>query len=213
MKKKVGEELIFKVITIGDSGVGKTAIIRRYIYNDFEEKAMSTIGVSFGFKEVILKNGKVVKLKLIDTAGQEKYSSLAKSYYKNVDGVLFVFDFNNLESFENIENWIRKFEENNNHQGIPKYLIGNKNDLEKKIEKKLIDDFIDKYNYKFEECSVLNNINIDNILQDISEKMYENFYTHTHKEQKNITIKKYGEKRNRNECNCISFSNENVSNR
>ena len=120
MKKKEQEELVFKVITIGDSSVGKTSIIRRYIYNVFDDNTMSTIGLTFCFKEVKLKNGKKVQLKLVDTAGQEKYNALTKSYFKNVDGVLFIFDFNNLESFQNIEKWINLFEENNNGKGIPK---------------------------------------------------------------------------------------------
>ena len=80
-----------RVITLGESGVGKTSIIRRYIHNIFDENNLSTIGLNFSFKEVKLKNGKSINIKLIDTAGQEKYKALAKSYFKNVDAVLFVF--------------------------------------------------------------------------------------------------------------------------
>ena len=195
MKKKEQEELVFKVITIGDSSVGKTSIIRRYIYNVFDDNTMSTIGLTFCFKEVKLKNGKKVQLKLVDTAGQEKYNALTKSYFKNVDGVLFIFDFNNLESFQNIEKWINLFEENNNGKGIPKYLIGNKSDLEKKVEQKSIDDFIAKYDYKFEECSALNNENIDSIFENISETIFIN-YLSRNKNQKNVKIQEYKEKIN-----------------
>ena len=119
---------------------------------------------------------------------------MTKSYFKNVDGVLFIFDFHNLESFENIEKWIKLFEENNNGKGIPKYLIGNKCDLEKKVEQKLIDDFIAKYDYKFEECSALNNQNIDSIFTNISETIFINYLSRNNKDQKNVKIQEYKEK-------------------
>ena len=137
---------IFKVITIGDCGVGKTSIIRRYVLNNFEDN-LPTIGINFSFKNITLKNGKVVKLKLIDTAGQEKYKSLAKSYYKNVDGVWFVFAVNEKKTFDNIREWMTLFKENNNgKEGIPKYLIGNKDDLDKDkwIDQDLIDQFLNE---------------------------------------------------------------------
>ena len=194
MKKKGKEdEITFRIITIGDSGVGKTSIARRYIYNIFDQNTMSTIGISFCFKEI--------KLKLVDTAGQERFRSIVKAYYKNADGVLFVFDLHQLESFENIESWIKLFEENSNRKGIPRYLIGNKSDLERKVDQKLIDDFIAKYNYKFQECSALNNSNIDKIFQDISEIMYSK-YLLMDKDQKNIKIQEYVEQNNK-KSNCI----------
>ena len=192
-EKEKNEKLTFKIITIGDANVGKTSIIRRYIYNVFNEITMSTIGLTFGFKEIILKNGEKIKLKLVDTAGQEKYNSLSKSYFKNVDGVLFIFAFNKLESFQNIEKWIHLFEESNNDTNLPKYLIGNKNDLEKEVDKDLIDNFIEKYNYKFEECSALNNDNIDHIFQDIGEVLYQQYQLND-KDQKNIKITEFVEK-------------------
>ena len=202
-EKEKNEKLTFKIITIGDANVGKTSIIRRYIYNVFNEITMSTIGLTFSFKEIILKNGEKIKLKLVDTAGQEKYNSLSKSYFKNVDGVLFIFAFNKLESFQNIEKWIHLFEESNNDTNLPKYLIGNKNDLEKEVDKDLIDNFIEKYNYKFEECSALNNDNIDHIFQDIGEVLYQQ-YQLKEKDQKNIKITEFVEKKEtKKNCICV----------
>ena len=200
-EKEKNEKLTFKIITIGDANVGKTSIIRRYIYNVFNEITMSTIGLTFSFKEIILKNGEKIKLKLVDTAGQEKYNSLSKSYFKNVDGVLFIFAFNKLESFQNIEKWMHLFEESNNDTNLPKYLIGNKNDLEKEVDKDLIDNFIEKYNYKFEECSALNNDNIDHIFQDIGEVLYQQ-YQLKEKDQKNIKITEFVEKKEKKNCIC-----------
>ena len=117
--EKINDEISFKIITIGDSGVGKTSIIRRYVYDAFNDNTISTIGVTFCYKDIEWKSGEKIKLKLIDTAGQEKFNALTKTYFKNVDGVLFVFDYNNPITFEDIENWISLFEENNSSKGIP----------------------------------------------------------------------------------------------
>ena len=86
-------EPIFKVITLGDSGVGKTSIITRYTSGTFKEHRLSTAGSVFHFKDVVLKDGTKIKLKLIDTAGQEKYRAMAKSYYKNAQGILLIFSY------------------------------------------------------------------------------------------------------------------------
>ena len=95
MSKNKNEELItFKIITLGESLVGKTSLLRRYLENKFDDNSLTTIGLSFSFKDIILKNGEKVQLKLLDTAGQEKYRALAKSYFKNADGVFFVYAIN-----------------------------------------------------------------------------------------------------------------------
>ena len=90
-KKEEKESLQFKIITLGDCGVGKKSIIKRYVYKNFDENQLTTIGISFSFKEVILKDGTKISLKFINTGGQEKYRALSKSYFKNAKGVLFIF--------------------------------------------------------------------------------------------------------------------------
>ena len=79
---------------------------------------MSTVGLTFSFKEIVLNNKKKVKLKLIDTGGQEKYRALSKSYFKNADGVLFVYSINDEDSFNHIKEWITLFNENNNGKKV-----------------------------------------------------------------------------------------------
>ena len=165
-----------KIITLGEATVGKTSIIRRYIHNIFEENNLSTIGLNFSFKQVKLKSGKNINIKLIDTAGQEKYRSLAKSYFKNVDIVLFVFALDDQNSFDNMINWINLFNENHNgKEGIPRYLIGNKADKEKKVQKDMIDQFINQNKIKYYETSAKNNTGIDELFQELSEEFYTNF--------------------------------------
>ena len=176
----MSDVLSFKIITIGDSGVGKTAIIRRFVFNTFELNNLSTIGVNFSFKDTILKNGKSVKLKLIDTAGEEKYKSLSKSYFRNTDGVLFVFAINDLDSFQNITEWIKLFNDNNSGKDLPKYLIGNKDDLEENraVNQELIDKFIKENNneYEYRSVSALNDDKrIDELFQEMAEKLFNNY--------------------------------------
>ena len=196
--------LEYKIILIGDSCVGKTAILRRYIYNIYEETTISTLGISFAFKEVTLKNKIKIKLKLVDTAGQERFTSLASSYFKNANGVLFVFDFSNLKTFQDIEHWINIFEESNNRKDkVIKYLIGNKYDLEdKKIDQEMIDDFLKTNNYNFKKTSAKDNINIDELFQEMSEKLYD-FQSNKEKKQQNITLSTKKIKKERgNDCIC-----------
>ena len=197
-------DLSYKIITIGDPGVGKTSIIRRYVFNTFELNNLSSIGVNFSFKDTTLKNGKVVQIKLIDTAGQEKYKSLSKSYFKNADGVLFVFAINNLTSFENIREWINLFNENNSgKEGIQKYLIGNKDDLDydSKVDKSLIDSFLKETNYEYEYRSVSalkNDKRIDELFQEIGEKLFDNY---KERKQSLIQLEKNKDK-DRKKANC-----------
>ena len=200
-KNKV--DIVFKIITIGDSNVGKTSIIRRYVYNIFEPESLSTIGVSFSFKEVKLKNGTTVKLRLVDTAGQEKFKSVTKSYYKNTEGVLFVFDYSDVKSFEDISDWIQNFEDNNNMGNIPRYLLGNKNDLKHNVKEDSIKDFLNKHNgkYKFESTSALENINIDKVFQELAEEMYKKHLTSANKGQSQKKI--LNAKNNSKKGNCI----------
>ena len=165
---------IMKVITLGESGVGKTSIISRYIHNRFDENIISTLGINFSFKQVKLKNGKCINIKLIDTAGQEKFRALAKSYFKNANAVLFIFALNDQDSFDRMINWIELF--NDIHSGkedIPRYLIGNKVDKERKVQKDVIDEFLCKNKYKYYESSAKDNSGIDEIFQELSEDLYE----------------------------------------
>ena len=170
MKKNANLRIEYKIITLGDSGVGKTSILKRYIHNKFEEENMSTIGLSLAFKEITLKNNTKIILKLIDTAGQERYRALTRTYYKNADGALFVFAHDDKESFEHIENWKHLFEENNDSTKIPIFLIGNKNDQPKFNKEDSFDDFIKENNItKYISTSAKDNINIDIIFEEMAE--------------------------------------------
>lgn len=207
-----GKEVIsFKVITIGDSNVGKTSIIRRYVYNVFDEDTMSTIGLSFSFKEVILKSGEKINLKLVDTAGQEKYHSLTTSYFKNSDCVLFVFDYGNLDSFNHIQKWVEDFTNNTTQIDIPKYLIGNKEDLdEKKVTKEMIENFLKEKNYKFKSTSAIKNDNhIEELFNEIAEDVMKKYLSSSDKGQKSKKLKNFNQKNIKGSSCICKFGPEN----
>ena len=167
--------LEYKIIALGDSGVGKTSIFKRYAFGQFDEDTMSTIGLAFAEKNYILQTNEKVKLKLVDTGGQERYKSLAKSYYKNVDGALFVFAHNDKESFEHIIEWIKLFEDNTNNKEIPKFLIGNKNDLEHLDNQESFENFIKEHNIsRYISTSAKDNININELFKEMAEFINSN---------------------------------------
>ena len=196
---------LFRIITLGDSGVGKSSIIMRYTNGTFDEKILSTIGLEFTFKEVTLKDGVKIKIKFIDTAGQEKYRSLAKSYYKNAEGVLFIFSYGKKESFDHIEEWFKSFNEQcPDKDNIPKILIGNKCDLEnKEIEKNLVDDLKKRIGIEnFSNTSAKDNIGIDELFTELAEKMYEQNKKYIGKKQQNKQLEnnKLNEKKKKKLC-------------
>ena len=187
------EILSFKVIIIGNSKVGKTSILNRFIYNSYKEDILSTTGINFADKKITLQNGKSITLKLFDTAGQERFRALSKSYFRNVDAALFVFAANNENSFQDIREWITIFM--NCHTGkkdIPLYLVENKNDLEKMVDEKLINNILEEYNFKFKStCAKSDKDNsINELFHELSEILYKNSdHNNSNKKQKCIQLK------------------------
>ena len=132
MSKKTDEKKAKKmfeahIVTLGDGQVGKTSIILRYIENSFSLNYLSTIGIDSKIKKVKLSNGEEVKVKISDTAGQERFKSIASNYMKKANGILLVYDITNPKSFEDINNWFSEIKQDDNPKPI--ILIGNKSDM------------------------------------------------------------------------------------
>jgi len=203
MKNKT---ISFKVITVGDSGVGKTAIIRRYVSNSYQENTTTTVGIACAFKDITLDNNQVISLKLIDTAGQEQFRSISKAYFKNADAVLFVFDVSKKDTFDSITYWIKEFNENNSKSEMPKYLLGNKCDLKSVISKDDIDKFLEENkDYEYFETSAKNNISIDNLFKNVAEKLSKKI--DEQKDKKQILKKVNKNEKKKKEC-CIAKADE-----
>ena len=165
--------LEYKIITLGDSSVGKTSIINRFINDTFDEELTPTLGIKHTFKTLEINNTKV-KLSVIDTNGQEKYRSLSVSYFRHADVALFIFNLNEPLSFNNIQEWINVFNDNNNKKKvILKYLIGSKSDLEQRVEQNLIDEFANNNNMLYMATSAKTNNQINELFQKIGEDILE----------------------------------------
>ena len=157
-----------KLLLIGDSCVGKTSLLLRFCDNFFPESHMATIGVEFKEK-IITINDKNYKIHLWDTAGQERYSSLTKNFYKHAQGIIFVYDVNNIESFQNLKNWIKNpdYEKRN----VKIIIVGNKIDLKKEISTDDLKRLANRYSCKYFEVSAKNNINVNSIFESITEEI------------------------------------------
>lgn len=122
---------LFKVLLIGDAGVGKSSILLRFTDDSFEEQMSSTIGVDFRVKTVTLGD-KVCKLTIWDTAGQERFRTLTSAYYRGCHGIIIVFDVNERETFEHVQKWLEELELYTTNQSAAKLLVGNKIDLKQR---------------------------------------------------------------------------------
>ena len=161
-------EINLKLLLIGDSTVGKTSILFRYINEEFPEYYVSTIGVEYKIKTLII-DGKKVILRIWDTSGQERYRSITQNFYRNANGILFVFDITNRESFNNIKIWLTDSE--NCETKVTKILVGNKIDLKDKrtVDKEIIEAFAEKKDMKYFESSAKEGINIDELFRELAE--------------------------------------------
>ena len=167
-------DLLFKLILIGDSYVGKSNILLKYLQNQFNENSKTTIGVEFGTKNIIINN-KRIKIQIWDTAGQERYRSITSAYYKGAKGALIVYDITRKNTFDNIDKWITDLKLNGD-KNICIIILGNKSDL---IDKREINknDGIKKaemYKTAFLETSALNGDNISKAFDELIEQIVIN---------------------------------------
>ena len=131
----------YKIIILGETFVGKTSLLQRYIDNVFEENSISTIGVDLRTKDEIIDNKKI-RFNFWDTAGQEKYGNLAKVYYMQSNGVILVCDLTNKESLDKLNKWLLDMDQFLDEAKTELIIIGNKKDLKENrqlADKKIID--------------------------------------------------------------------------
>ena len=121
------EDYIFKIVIVGDSGVGKSNIMTRYTINQFQYETKSTVGVELQSKLYNL-DGKIIKIQLWDTAGQERYKSITSAYFKGAKGAMIVYDLTRMESFESLDRWYQQVVEYGDND-IVVIQVGNKSDL------------------------------------------------------------------------------------
>ena len=165
----------YKIVVIGDIGVGKTSILSRFRYGSFESEYMPTLGIDFFTKNLFFED-KTIRLILWDTAGQERFRSLIPSYLKNADCIIIVFDITNKESFFSLNKWLSDAR-NNASESTIYVLCGNKSDLKRKrmVSEKEINDYIKNNDNEliYKECSAKNGEGIKELFNVIAKNLGE----------------------------------------
>eukprot|EP00483_Globobulimina_turgida_P006451 UN06461 len=158
---------LLKVLILGDSGVGKTSIMNRWITEKYSEQYKATIGADFLTKEVMIENN-LVSMQIWDTAGQERFATLGVAFYRGADAVILVYDVTNKESFKHLEKWKEDFLDTGKPKMEEKYpfiVFGNKSDLpahKKKVYKNEVNQWCNNNNnIPFFEVSAKENYNIE----------------------------------------------------
>jgi len=153
-------DYLFKILIVGDSGVGKSCLLLRYADNVYNENYISTIGVDFKIRTIDV-DGARVKLQMWDTAGQERFRNIVSSYFRSADAIIFAFDVTEPDSFENVDAWLREVQRFSKREATH-LLVGTKADLtwKKKVEYEQGQEYADAHQMSFLETSAKTNANV-----------------------------------------------------
>ncbi|ELP87270.1 rab11, putative [Entamoeba invadens IP1] len=179
-------ELSFKIVVVGDSGVGKTCLCQRYVNNGFTGGDKPTIGVNLSYSMLKI-SGTMIKVELWDTAGLEKFQTIPSLFYRGSIGAIVVYDLTNRESFSHVQSWIEKYQELGGMTNIPRsiLLIGNKSDVlqEREIESQEGEDLaksMKTLNTYFFETSAKSGKNVTESFNQFIQNIYQ-IYIQNHK--------------------------------
>ena len=163
---------VFRFIIVGDSGVGKTCLLKRYEQDNFDPFSANTVGVEYIRKNIVIDSQNIT-VQVWDTAGQEHMNSITRTYFKNCCAVLLVYDITSRTSFENIQKWLHDIEENA-QENIKKILIGNKQDLEfnRVVEINEGEAFAKVHRMEFREASAKSSLGVNEVFNLISHEVY-----------------------------------------
>ena len=178
-----GEELelfceydyLFKIVLVGNAGVGKTNLLARFIKREFDLESKSTIGVEFATQCVKI-DGKVIKAQIWDTAGQEKWNSITSAYYRGALGAMIVYDITKVSSYEKCEWWLNQLRNYNLDPNMVIILVGNKFDLHniRSVPTDEAKAFADKHKMVFIETSALDATNVKTAFNYLLTEIYDN---------------------------------------
>lgn len=172
MGKDEHYDYLYKIVLIGDSGVGKSNLLSRFTRDEFNLESKSTIGVEFATKSVNTE-GKVIKAQIWDTAGQERYRAITSVYYRGALGALLVYDISKRQSFTNVDRWLRELRDHAD-QNIVILLVGNKSDLKhiRAVTQEEAAAYAEREALAFIETSALDATNVDNAFQRALTEIY-----------------------------------------
>ncbi|XP_037652223.1 ras-related protein Rab-15-like [Sebastes umbrosus] len=162
-------DVLFRLLMLGDSGVGKTCMLRRFTESDFDPSHISTIGVDFKMKTLEV-DGVKVRVQIWDTAGQERYQTITKQYYRRAQGIVFVYDITNQSSFQHLAKWASDVDEYAPEK-VQMIMVGTKSDEERrrKVSKDQGSKLAETYGMEFFETSASTNTNIAEAFTRVTE--------------------------------------------
>jgi len=154
-------DYLFKLLLIGDSGVGKSCLLLRFADDTYTESYISTIGVDFKIRTIDI-GGKTIKLQIWDTAGQERFRTITSSYYRGAHGIIVVYDITDQVSFNNVKQWLQEIDRYA-CENVNKLLVGNKSDLTNKraVDANAAKAFADELRIPFLETSAKSSTNVE----------------------------------------------------
>ncbi|XP_077995429.1 ras-related protein Rab-35-like isoform X1 [Glandiceps talaboti] len=194
---------LFKLLIIGDSGVGKSSLLLRFADNTFTGTYITTIGVDFKIRTIDV-NGEKVKLQIWDTAGQERFRTITTTYYRGTHGVIVVYDVTSADSFVNVKRWLHEIDQNCDN--VARILVGNKNDCpdRKVVESDDAKKFAEQMGVQLFETSAKENINVEEMFNAITQLVLQQKKRNAELLSKqNDRIKVDSSKRKKSKCsNC-----------
>jgi len=163
---------LFKLLIIGDSGVGKSSILLRFADNTFSANYITTIGVDFKIRTITIK-GQKIKLQIWDTAGQERFRTITSTYYRGTHGVIVVYDVTSADTFSNVKRWIHEID--TNCESVQKILVGNKVDdpSRRAVAEREARHFADSLRINYFETSAKENLNVEQMFHCITESVLD----------------------------------------
>ena len=189
-----------KIMILGETLVGKTAIITRYTKKIFAENYLTTVGIDFQNKQLNI-NGKKINVEIWDTAGQERFRNIAKTYFQSSDGFLLVYDITSKDSFNKLNDWYDQIKSNapENSKCI---IAGNKSDLEEKrqVKKEEGEKFASDNNLKFYETSAKDDKNINIVFELLSNEIVNDEKTIKRNKRSSQVLKKKNAKVEKKNC-------------
>ena len=165
-------DYLYKFLFLGETSVGKTSLLIRYTDDIFDSESLPTLGVDVRYKYVTLEN-KRIRLDIWDTAGQERFKNITKNYLHGANGILYVYDITNKESFHRLKNWLNDSKGNVSPE-TEMIIVGNKIDLEERREVNIdtVKDFGEKHNIDVFEVSAKNGKGVEEIFTHLTKKLF-----------------------------------------
>ena len=164
---------LFKILLIGNSSVGKSSLLLRFVDDAWSDIFVPTIGVDFKVRTLKINNS-LIKFQIWDTAGQERFKNITANYYRGAHGILVLYDITDVDSFKNLNNWLMEIEKNAK-SNVVKVLIGNKSDLSslRKVSVEEGEEFAEENGMKFIETSAKNRDNVLEAFEELGREIME----------------------------------------